>query len=405
VSNAGELLRTPLAATHEALGARMTPFAGWLMPIQYAGIVAEHTHTREAAGLFDLSHMGRLTVTGPDAVQLLQYTTTNDVTRLEEGAIQYSLICNERGGVVEDLLVYRYSDAWRLVVNASNRVRVLEIFDDIVEQQRFHATEHDDTFELALLAVQGPQSEAVLQPLVEGDLGTLAYYHARSDRLTTLLIPSPPSDVIAPPGPAGAEPYDPGGGHDVGGDRTPILLSRTGYTGEDGFEVIIAAAAAPALWGMLLSDARVRPVGLGARDTLRLEAGMALYGHELTEDVTPFEARLGRVVRLDKGRFLGSNALAGLHGRPPARRLVGLRFSAGAVPRAGHPVRRGGEHVGEIASGTFSPTLRLPIATGYVRSDCAEEGIEVRVPVRDTEAPAHVVPLPFVPHHTKRAKS
>jgi aminomethyltransferase len=404
MAGAADLLRTSLAATHEALGARMVPFAGWLMPIQYTSIVAEHTHTREAAGLFDLSHMGRLTVTGADAVQLLQSATTNDVTRLEEGAIQYTLICNERGGVVEDLLVYRYPDAWRLVVNAANRVRVLKLLDGLVEQQQLRATVRDDTFDLALIAVQGPQSESVLQPLVGGELDTLAYYHARHDRLTTLIMP-PQSDTPAHEGPGSVGPHDPVTDHDVGGERTPILLSRTGYTGEDGFEIIIAAAAAPALWGMLLSDERVRSVGLGARDTLRLEAGMALYGHELTEDVTPYEARLGRVVRLDKGPFLGSNALRGLQDEPPVRRLVGLRFAPGAVPRAGYAVHRGTERVGEIASGTFSPTLRVPIATAYVRTDCAEDGAELQVPIRDADAAARVVTLPFVPHHTKRANT
>jgi aminomethyltransferase len=372
MTNAAELLRTPLAATHEALGARMVPFSGWLMPIQYQGIVAEHTHTRESAGLFDLSHMGRLTISGPDAADLIQQATTNDVTRLDEGAIHYTLICNEQGGVVEDLLVYCYPDAWRLVVNASNRVRVLEVLDQVIEQRHLDAGVHDDTFELALIAVQGPASQSVLEPFVEGNLEGLDYYHARHDRLKER--------------------------------AAPILLSRTGYTGEDGFEVIVAAGEASLLWGMLLADSRVRPVGLGARDTLRLEAGMALYGHELTETVTPYEARLGGVVRLDKGPFRGSNALAGLKERTPEKRLVGLSFEPGAVPRAGNPVRRGGEKIGEIASGTFSPTLRQPIATAYVRTDCAERGTELRVVVRDTEVPARVVALPFVPHHTRKPR-
>ncbi len=397
VSETSELLRTPLVDAHQALGARMVPFGGWLMPVQYEGIVAEHIHTRQAAGLFDLSHMGRLTVAGRDAEALLQYVTTNDVSRLAEGAIQYSLICNEQGGVMEDLLVYRYPDAWRLVVNAANRPRVLEIFDRVIEQQGFQATVRDDTFDLALLAVQGPESEAVLQPLVEGDLGTIGYYRGRHDRLTTRLTPPTPADAVT----HGAA--TPGSPREAGGDGTPVMISRTGYTGEDGFEVIIGAAEARALWGMLLADPRVRPIGLGARDTLRLEAGMALYGHELTQDVTPYEAGLGRVVRLEKGPFLGSNALAGLKGLPPARRLIGLRFGAGAVPRAGYRVRREGEDVGEIASGTFSPTLRQPIATAYVRADYAEAGTMLGVAIRDAEVPATVVALPFVPHHTKHA--
>jgi aminomethyltransferase len=360
----------------------MVPFSGWSMPVQYEGIVAEHTHARQAAGLFDLSHMGRLTIEGPDAEALIQSTTTNDITRLAEGAIHYTLICNDQGGVVEDLLVYRYPDTWRLVVNASNRPRVLEILDRVIEQQGFTARVQDDTFDSALIAIQGPDSEAVLQPYVAGDLHGLAYYHARYDRLTT------PPDAAAP--------SDPG---------APVMVSRTGYTGEDGFEVIVDAAVAPALWGILLADPRVRPVGLGARDTLRLEAGMALYGHELTEDVTPYEARLGRVVRLEKGAFLGSNALAGLRDRPPARQLVGLRFGTGAIPRAGYRVRREGEDIGEVASGTFSPTLREPIATAYVRTEFAEMGTPLGVVIRDTEVPARVVKLPFVPHHTRPANT
>ncbi len=396
MSDTSELLRTPLVAAHQALGARLVPFGGWLMPVQYEGIVAEHLHTREAAGLFDLSHMGRLTIGGPDAELMLQYVTTNDVSRLAEGAAQYSLICNDRGGVLEDLLVYRYPDAWRLVVNAANRPRVLEILDRVIEQRGFQATVQDDTFDLALLAVQGPESEAVLQPFVQGDLGTIQYYHARHDRLT-VRRPVTAADVGAHDAGATVAPRQADGG------GTPVMISRTGYTGEDGFEVIVPAAAAPALWGMLLADPRVRPVGLGARDTLRLEAGMALYGHELTEEITPYEARLGRVVRLEKGAFLGSNALAGLRSRPPARLLVGLRFGAGAVPRAGYRVRRNGEDVGEIASGTFSPSLRVPIATAYVRAADAEPGTVLGVPIRDTEAPATVVALPFVPHHTRRA--
>ena len=374
VSDTSELLRTPLAATHEALGARMVPFGGWHMPVQYEGIVAEHTHTRQAAGLFDLSHMGRLTLEGPDAEALVQSATTNDVGRLAEGEVQYTLICNEQGGVVEDLLVYRYPDALRLVVNASNRPRVLEVLDELIEQRGYSAAVRDETFDLALIALQGPESQAVLQPHVAGDLASLGYYHARHDALA------------------------------AGSGGTPILISRTGYTGEDGFEVIIDAAVAASLWGMLLADPRVRPIGLGARDTLRLEAGMALYGHELTEHVTPFEARLGGVVKLDKGPFLGSNALAGLHEQPPARRLVGLRFGPGAVPRAGYRVQREGEEVGQIASGTFSPTLREPIATAYVRTDCAQDGTVLGVVIRDTPVPAQVTRLPFVPHHTKRAK-
>lgn len=368
-----QLFRTPLAAAHEALGARMVPFAGWLMPIQYSGIVAEHLHSRSAAGLFDLSHMGRLNITGSDAETLAQRATTNNVARLDAGAAQYSLICNEDGGVVEDLLVYRLHDEWRLVVNASNRVRVVALLRELGDRLGLDARVEDQTVELGLLGLQGPVSEAVLQPLVEGDLSRLRYYHARWDVLTT---PNPRT-------------------------RTPVLLSRTGYTGEDGFELVVESEQAPAVWEALLADERVRPVGLGARDTLRLEAGMALYGHELTEDVNPFEAGLGRVVRLDKGPFIGGEALRRLAAAPASRKLVGLSFEPGAVPRAGCAVNRNGKQVGEVASGTFSPTLRRPIASAYVRSEDVGPGVELTVTIRGSEAQATVAPLPFVPHRTK----
>ena len=363
------LLRTPLAATHEALGAKMVPFSGWLMPLQYEGLVAEHLQTRASVGLFDLSHMGRLTITGPDAKELIQQATTNDLDRLEPGAAHYSLICNDRGTVVEDLLVYRFPDAWRLIVNASNRTRVVGILNELAARLEHDATVRDETFDLALIGVQGPASEAALQPLVREDLSGVRYYHAQECSLTM-------------------------------GNRH-AFVSRTGYTGEDGFELVVAAEAAPEVWNRLLDDSRVRPVGLGARDTLRLEAGMALYGHELTEDVTPFEANLGRVVRLDKGPFTGRDALAQMRDSGPRRKLVGLAFEVGAIPRAGCAVNRDGAHVGEVASGTFSPTLRHPIATAFVERNAAAQGTGLTVTIRGSEAPARVVSLPFVPHKTK----
>jgi len=314
--------------------------------------------------------MGRLTMTGPDAETLLQQATTNDVSKLEPGAAQYSLICNERGGVVEDLLVYRFPDAWRLIVNASNRTRVVGILNELAARQELDARLRDETFDLALIGIQGPAAEAALQPLVREPLAALRYYHAQPSTLTLA-------------------------------DREAIV-SRTGYTGEHGFEVVLAAESAGDLWNRLLENERVRPVGLGARDTLRLEAGMALYGHELTEDVTPFEANLGRVVRMDKRSFAGRDALMELCDNQPGRKLVGLSFDSGAIPRAECPVSRDGRRVGEVASGTFSPTLRHPIATAYVERDASAEGTELTVAIRASEARARVVSLPFVPHHTHR---
>lgn len=378
-----ELLRTPLAAAHEALGAKMVPFCGWLMPVQYGSIVAEHLHTRAWAGLFDLSHMGRLRVTGPEAANLLQRATTNDVTRAPEGGAQYSLLCNEQGGVLDDLLVYRLKDEWRLIVNAVNRVRVVAHFEAIRDEIACDADIQDETLTTALLGLQGPHAERVLQPLVDGDLSALGYYRARWDVLSIAGRPEP-------------------GPHPWPLPQLPALISRTGYTGEDGFEVAVDAEHAGGLWKALLSDERVQPVGLGARDTLRLEAGMALYGHELNEGITPYEAGLGRVVKLDKGDFIGREALVELNHTPPRRSLIGLTFEPGAIPRAGCAVHRKGTLVGEVASGTFSPTLRRPIATAYVGSDAAEPGAELAVSIRNAQVPSRVVSLPFVPHHTKR---
>jgi aminomethyltransferase len=348
----------------------MVPFSGWLMPLQYEGLVAEHLQTRSSAGLFDLSHMGRLTITGADAKALLQQATTNDVDRLEAGAAQYTLMCNEQGGVVEDLLIYRFPDAWRLIVNASNRTRVVGILNELGARLELDANVRDDTFDFALIGIQGPAAEVALQPIVREDITDLRYYHTQKSTLT------------------------------VG--EAAALVSRTGYTGEDGFELVVPSEVAAQVWSRLLEDGRVKAVGLGARDTLRLEAGMALYGHELTEQVTPFEANLGRVVRLDKGAFSGRDALEQTRrDGPPRRKLVGLSFEVGAVPRAECPVNLSGRKVGEIASGTFSPSLRHPIATAYVEADAAAIGAALTVTIRNSEAPARVVSLPFVPHNTK----
>lgn len=345
------------------------------MPIQYEGIVVEHLHTRSAAGLFDLSHMGRLAISGADATALVQVATTNDAERLQLGGVQYSLLCNEAGGVVDDLLVYRLEGHWQLVVNAVNRARVLAVLDGLRDSKALSATVRDLTFDTSLLGLQGPQSEEVLQPHVGESLGSLGYYR------------SLPCRVV------------------LGDARAPlsVLVSRTGYTGDDGFELVVDAAVVAELWELLLEDPRVRPVGLGARDTLRLEAGMCLYGHELSEAVSPYEAGLGRVVRLEKGPFVGRDALSTLSQQAPPRRLVGLSLSPGAVPRVGCLVQRDATTVGEVASGTFSPTLRHPIATAFVHPDCAEVGRQLDVIIRQAAVAAHVVSLPFVPHRTRGA--
>ena len=367
------LFRTPLTAAHEAAGAKMVPFGGWLMPVQYDGILAEHQQTRTSAGLFDLSHMGRLRVDGAGALDLIQLATTNDASKLATGAIHYSLVCNDRGGVIDDILVYRLEGEWRLVVNASNRLRVVAHLAALARSLSTPAELIDETLDTALLGLQGPAAESVLQPLVSSELSGLGYYRARPETIRLSAI----------------------------GDGQPALISRTGYTGEDGFEIMVDASIAAELWSVLLGDERVGAVGLGARDTLRLEAGMPLYGHELNENRTPYEAGLERVVKLDKVAFVGREALGRVTAQPPGDRLVGLTFDQGAVPRQGNSVHRGEISVGEIASGTFSPSLRRPIATAYVSAEASQPDTALTVEIRDKPVPARVVSLPFVPHRTK----
>lgn len=377
MSAAGALLKTALYPCHVAAGARMVEFGGWEMPIQYAGIRAEHLAVRSAVGVFDLSHMGRLHLRGPNALDLVQWLTTNDAARLAPGRAQYSLICAEDGGVLDDIIAYNLGDELLLVVNAANRPKIL----DWIARHRagalagLDADLHDATAETVMIGFQGPESERLLQAVVDVPLASLRYYAAVRGT--------------------------------VGG--RPALIARTGYTGEDGFELIVAAADGPAVWELLL-EARegVQPTacGLGARDTLRLEAGMPLYGHELDETVNPLEAGLGRVVKLDKGEFSGRAALATIAERGVERRLVGFELMAGGVPRQGYTVLAGGEAgrevVGQVTSGNVSPSLGTPIGMAYVPSRLTEPGTELAVEIRGKPVPARVVTLPFYPHRTKK---
>ncbi|MEW6422627.1 MAG: glycine cleavage system aminomethyltransferase GcvT [Deinococcota bacterium] len=345
------LKRTPLYAAHLRAGARMVPFGGWDMPVQYTGVKAEHDAVRTRAGVFDVSHMGEFRVTGPDAEAFLQRVTTNDVTKLKPGRAQYNWLPNESGGLVDDIYVYRVGpEEFLLVVNAAN-----------IEKDWAHLQQHAQGFDVrlsdesdrwGLLAVQGPQAEALLQPHTGTDLSTKkknAYFPA------TLL------------------------GFDV-------WLARTGYTGEDGFEVFVKAEEAEALWEALLALGLI-PAGLGARDTLRLEAGFPLYGHEFAEDLHPLASTYTWVVK-DK-EHVGRE---GLQAAPPVR-LIGLALERVPV-REGYPVLLGGQPVGYVTSGTSSPTLGHPIAMALVRADAAEADT-YEVEVRGKTHPAQRVALPF----------
>ncbi len=341
----------------------MVDFAGWSMPVQYSSIVAEHRATRTAATLFDVSHMGRLLLAGPDAGRFLDHLVTRRIADLAAGRIRYGLITNAQGGILDDVLVYRLHEEGRyqLVVNASNRLKILDWIE--VHRTGFQVTLDDRTHATAMIALQGPLAPALLQPLVDADLSGWKYYTGREAAV------------------AGMQAY----------------VSRTGYTGEDGFELVVPAAEATAAWEKLLAagaEQGVMPAGLAARDTLRLEAAMPLYRHELSEAINPYQAGLGFAVNLDH-EFIGREAVARFAQDPAQPQRVGLTLSGRRVPREGYRVYAGEEPVGEVTSGTFSPTLDRPIAMAYVAPAQAEPGTELSVDVRGDRQPATVASLPF----------
>lgn len=356
------LLTTPCHAWHVAHHGRMVDFAGWEMPVQYSSIVTEHHAVRTAAGLFDIAHMGRLKFTGPEAVRFLDQLVTNDVAGLEVGQIRYALVTNDAGGILDDVLVYRFADFHLLVVNASNRRIIL----DWIESRRgtFHVTVDDLTASHFMLALQGPRALEMIQPLVDVDLAAIRYYYGTPARVN---------------GQSG-------------------LVSRTGYTGEDGCEVILPAAAGLPLWEALIergTGAGLLPAGLGCRDTLRLEAAMPLYGHELNETIDPFTAGLGFAVKLDSKEFIGRDALVAAKGNTQRPRRVGLELSGKRIAREGATVLAGDCQVGHVTSGTFSPTLQKSIAMAYVEPAQAALGTKVAVDIRGAREGATVVKLPF----------
>ncbi|MFF7194248.1 glycine cleavage system aminomethyltransferase GcvT [Streptomyces sp. NPDC008079] len=361
---------TALDASHRALGATMTDFAGWDMPLRYGSERDEHTAVRTRAGLFDLSHMGEITVTGPQAGEALDHALVGHLSALAVGRARYTMICAPDGGILDDLIVYRLAEQeFMIVANASNAQVVL---DAVTERAAGFAgaAVRDDRDAYALLAVQGPESPGILKSVTDADLDGLKYYAG---------LPGTVAGV-------------------------PALIARTGYTGEDGFELFVAPADAERLW-QALTEAGVAaglvPCGLSCRDTLRLEAGMPLYGHELTTALTPFDAGLGRVVKFDKaGDFVGRAALeaaAEKAAATPPRKLVGLIAEGRRVPRAGYAVTdASGAVVGEVTSGAPSPTLGVPIAMAYVDAAHAAPGTEgVAVDIRGTREPHRVVALPF----------
>ncbi|MCB5181479.1 glycine cleavage system aminomethyltransferase GcvT [Streptomyces antimicrobicus] len=366
MSNALRL--TALDALHRSLGATMTDFAGWDMPLRYGSERDEHNAVRTKAGLFDLSHMGEITVHGPEAVKVLDYALVGNISTVGVGRARYTHICQEDGGILDDLIVYRLGETeYMVVANASNAQVVLDALTE--RAAGFDAEVRDDRDAYALIAVQGPESPGILAGLTDADLDGLKYYAG---------LPGTVAGV-------------------------PALIARTGYTGEDGFELFVRPEHAVQLWEALTKAGEgvgLVPCGLSCRDTLRLEAGMPLYGHELTTALTPFDAGLGRVVKFEKeGDFVGRAALEAAAERAATkapRKLVGLIAEGRRVPRAGFPVVAGGEVIGEVTSGAPSPTLGKPIAMAYVDAAFAAPGTSgVGVDIRGTHEPYEVVALPF----------
>jgi len=356
------LKRTPLYRVHAALGAKIVPFAGFEMPVQYpTGITAEHKAVREKAGLFDVSHMGEFIVRGPQAVDFVSYVTTNDVAALEPGQAHYSTILREDGTIVDDCLVYRAEDRVIMVVNGSN------IDKDFAHISRFLKKFPDAKLEnisdsIALLALQGPDAARILQQHTNVDLSKIKYYGFTTGKI-------------------------------AGVDK--VYISRTGYTGEDGFELYLPGEHAEKIWNALTASGEVTPAGLGARDSLRLEMGMALYGNDLDDTTTPLEASLGWLVKMKKGDFVGREALAKQKEQGLKRKLVGFTTSERSFPRHGYPVFANGVPSGEVRSGTMSPTLGIPIGTAYVPPESAVEGSALEIEIRGKRVPAVVQKMPF----------
>ena len=355
--------RTRLHDEHVRLGAKMVEFAGWEMPIQYRGVLVEHRAVRNAAGIFDVSHMGRFEVTGPGATEYVQHLTTNDVGKLADGMAQYSLLCNERGTILDDIIVYRFAkDKYLLVVNAINEAKD---FNWCQKHAGANVTISDVTESWAMIALQGPRAAKILQGLTDIDLASLSHFCFKTGQLAGV---------------------------------ADCLLARTGYTGEDGFEIFVPQDQAIPVWRSIMErgkDQELMPVGLGARDTLRMEMKYSLYGHEISEDINPLEAGLSWVVKLNAGDFIGRDALLTIKEKGLERKLVGFQMIEGGIPRQGYNIQIDGEPVGVITSGTMSPSLNKAIGIGFVPADAASVGNKIYIDIRGRARLAEIVKTPF----------
>jgi aminomethyltransferase len=398
-----EPARTALYDWHVAHGGRMVDFGGWLMPMQYSSIVQEHQITRTAAGLFDISHMGRLHFSGAGVAKFLDSLLTRRVIDMHAGQIRYSLICNQQGGILDDVLIYCLDDSesddsesddseqqsifppkaqlsreqnpslsFQMVVNASNRKKIvdwlthhLESGELSADSQTFDDVQFQDlTHQSAMIAVQGPKAIALLDPLLDCDLEAIRYYHGMPGQFA----------------------------------QWPCYITRTGYTGEDGCELIVANEDGTRTWETILergNEMGVCPVGLAARDTLRLEAAMPLYGHELSEQTNPIQAGLGFALNLKNREFIGRDAIVNIQAENHQPMRIGLQLDGKRVPRAGHVILQEGQPIGEVTSGTYSPTFEHPIAMGYVKQVAGAPGTTLSIDIRGKHHPAVVIPLPF----------
>jgi aminomethyltransferase len=356
--------KTPLNAVHRELGARMVPFGGWDMPVEYSGLIAEHMAVRQAAGLFDVSHMGEFEIGGPGALAFLQRTTSNDVARLADGQGQYTALPMDNGAAVDDAIVYRFSpERFLMVVNAGN---IAKDFEWLRARKPERCDLRNRSDEFALLALQGPRAQEILGQLTALDLPSVKSYHFAEGAVA----------------------------------GTTAIVARTGYTGEDGFEVFVAPDAAVPVWRALLekgNPAGLVPAGLGARDTLRLEARMCLYGNDMDETTTLVEAGLGWIVSVDpaKGDYPGRAVLEAQKKNGPPRKLVGFEVLGRGIARHGHPVHVDGRMVGAVTSGTWAPYVKKTIGLCYLPADRAAVGTEFEIDVRGRRLPARVVPTPF----------
>ena len=348
---------------HRQLGAKIVEFAGWEMPVQYEGLREEHLAVRRDAGLFDVSHMGEIEIRGKEAARFCQYLTTNDIGSVNEYQAQYTLFCNAEGGVVDDVIVYKFpEDRYLICVNASNTAKDYEWIIGVAAEYDVEIENRSAQF--SQIALQGPRSEEILSGFMSSDFSSLKRF--RFVRFTW--------------------------------EGMELIVARTGYTGEDGFEIFLPWDGGPALWEGLMSagkDFGIKPCGLGARDTLRIEMGYSLYGHEIADDINPFEAGLGRYVKTDAGDFIGRDALSGVLADGPAHRIYGFEMVERGIPREGYRVFKNGAHIGRVTSGTLSPSLEKSIGMGYLKSDVVTIGDSIQIEIRNTFREALIVNIPF----------